>query len=81
MSWDEFCTLLSGLCEDTPLGKVVAIRSEKDIKVIENFNAEQRRIRDSYLLRKQEQLKENPEAYKNYIEHLQARCKALFSGE
>ncbi len=78
MSWDEFCTLLAGLCEDTPLGKVVAIRSEKDIKVIERFTPEQRRIRDSYLLRKHEQLKENPEAYKAYIDNLQARCKALF---
>lgn len=78
MSWDEFCTLLSGLGGDTPLGKVVAIRSESDINVIEHFTPEQRRIRDSYLLKKQEQLKENPEAYKAYIDNLQARCKALF---
>lgn len=79
MSWDEFCTLLGGLGEDTPLGKVVAIRAEKDVKVIERFTPEQRRIRDSYLLKKHEKLKEDKEAYKVYIDNLQARCKALFS--
>lgn len=80
MSWDEFCTLLSGLCEDTPLGKVVALRSEQDMKVIERFSPQQRHIRDSYLLKKQEQLKEDKEAYKAFIDNLQAKCRAMFSG-
>lgn len=79
MSWDEFCTLLGGLGEETPLGKVVAIRAETDVKVIERFTPEQRHIRDSYLLKQQEKLKEDKEAYKAYIDNLQARCKALFS--
>jgi hypothetical protein len=78
MSWDEFCTLLGDLGGDTPLGKVVAIRSERNIKVIERFTPEQRYIRDSYLLKKHEQLKEDKEKYKAYIDALQARCKAMF---
>lgn len=32
MSWGEFCSLLSGLMPDTPLGQIVGIRSEKDPK-------------------------------------------------
>lgn len=44
MTWDEFTTLLSGLNGDTPLGNVVAIRSEKDPKRIKEFSKEQKRI-------------------------------------
>lgn len=45
MTWGEFTTLLAGINDKTPLGTVVAIRSEKDQKVIKNFTPEQRRIR------------------------------------
>jgi len=51
MSWDEFSTLLSGLDENTPLGKVVAIRSEKDQKRIKYFTPEQKRIRREWAKR------------------------------
>lgn len=44
MTWDEFTTLLSGLNGETPLGNVVAIRSEKDPKRIKEFSKEQKRI-------------------------------------
>lgn len=45
LSWDEFCTYLSGLNEKTPLGKIVAIRSEKDPKIIKEMTEDQKRIR------------------------------------
>lgn len=45
MTWDEFCTYLSGLNEKTALGKIVAIRSEKDPKIIKEMTADQKRIR------------------------------------
>jgi hypothetical protein len=44
MSYQEFCSLLSGIMPDTPLGQIVAIRSEKDSKKIKNFTKEQKRI-------------------------------------
>lgn len=44
MTWDEFTTLLSGINGETPLGAVVAIRSEKDPKKIKNFTPEQKKI-------------------------------------
>ncbi len=44
MKWNEFCTLVAGLMPDTPLGSVIAIRAEKDQKVIKGFTPEQRRI-------------------------------------
>ena len=45
MPWTEFCTLLSGLMHDTPLGQVAAIRAEEDKETLKRFTPEQRRIR------------------------------------
>lgn len=44
MPWSEFCTLVSGLMPDTPLGNIVSIRCEKDPKVIKQFSPEHRKI-------------------------------------
>lgn len=52
MSWQEFCSLLSGIMPDTPLGQIVSIRAEKDLKIIKNFTKEQKRIRSEWLSRK-----------------------------
>lgn len=56
MSWDEFCTYLSGLNEKTALGKVVAIRSEKDPKVIKEMSADQKRIRREWAKKQASQI-------------------------
>lgn len=52
MSWQEFCSLLSGIMHDTPLGQVVSIRAEKDPKVIKNFTKDQKRIHSEWFSRK-----------------------------
>lgn len=51
MPWSEFCSLLSGIMPDTPLGQIVSIRSEKDKKIIKNFNANQKRIYNEWQLK------------------------------
>lgn len=43
MTWDEFCTLLSGLKPDTPLGNIVSIRSETDKDILKHFTPQQKR--------------------------------------
>ena len=48
MTWDEFCSLLSGLNGETPLGCVVRIRSEKDRKVIQKFTKNEREIYNAW---------------------------------
>lgn len=45
MSYQEFCSLLSGIMPDTPLGQIVSIRAENDKEIIKHFTPEQRRIR------------------------------------
>lgn len=52
MSWEEFCTYLSGLNEKTALGKIVSIRSEKDQEIIKNMTPEQKRIRREWETKK-----------------------------
>lgn len=52
MTWDEFCSLLTGLSGDSPLGRIVQIRSETDKNVLKHFTSHQRKIRSDWQLRK-----------------------------
>lgn len=58
MSWDEFCTLLSGIMPKTPLGQIVSIRSEEDEDMLKNFTKEQHKIRDDWRKRQIEEMTE-----------------------
>lgn len=48
MSWNEFCTLLSGIMPKTPLGQIVSIRAEEDKDILKNFTEEQHKIRNEW---------------------------------
>lgn len=48
MRWGEFAALLSGLSEDSPLGRIVRIRAENDPKILERFTPHQHRIRNEW---------------------------------
>lgn len=48
MSWDEFTDLLSGLDSDTPLGRMVGIRTESDENVLKHYTPEMRAIRSEW---------------------------------
>ena len=48
MTWAEFCSLLSGLGEDSPLVRMVRIRLEDDPAVLKHFTTAQHRIRDEW---------------------------------
>ena len=48
MSWDEFVTLLGGLNGETPLGRMVSIRAEKNRDRIKNFTPEEKKIRNDW---------------------------------
>ena len=56
MKWAEFASLLSGLGPDTALGRIVAIRTEEDKNVLENFTREQHRIRNEWKRRRAKQI-------------------------
>lgn len=82
MPWDEFSTLLSGLNGDTPLGRVVFIRSTEDKEYIKTFDASQMRIRNDWRAREAQRLvKNNPDEVKKQLEELQAALAAAFSND
>ena len=78
MSYSEFCSLLSGIMPDTPLGQIVSIRAEKDIKTINKFTKEQRKIRNDWILKRNEKLKSNPEKAIDEWSKFQVFAKAAF---
>lgn len=45
MSYSDWAKLVSGLMNDTPLGKVIEIRCEDDAEIIKNMNDDQLKIR------------------------------------
>lgn len=71
MSYSEFCSLLSGIMPDTPLGQIVSIRVEKDPTVIANFTKAQKRIHKDWIIHRNRKLKQDPIRYKAYIDGLQ----------
>ena len=79
MPWTEFCSLLSGIMPDTPLGRIVTIRSEIDPKVLKNFTKDQKRIRNEWLKRKARDLKKDQNAYNQYWSNFQKFAKDAFS--
>lgn len=70
MKWVEFRALLAGLGADTPLGKIIAIRSEEDKDVLETFSDYQRRIRNEWRVRKAKEVTE--EQLESMLEELKA---------
>ena len=51
MKWKEFKALLAGLSGETPLGRIVQIRSEDDPKMLEVFSEGQHCIRNECRLK------------------------------
>ena len=68
VSWDEFRSILAGLAPETPLGRVVAIRSETDKDVLKGFTREQKRIHDEW--KKQRAAAMTPEMYEREMQSL-----------
>ena len=63
LQYDEFLNLTSCLMPESPLGQIVAIRSETDGDIIRNFTDAQRRIYDEWasrdVLRNKQQYNDN----------------------
>lgn len=73
LQYDEFLNLTSCLMPDTPLGQIVAIRSETDAEAIRNFTDTQRRIYDEWANR---EIVENEQRYSESMDNLFAMLRA-----
>lgn len=73
LQFDEFLNLVSCLMPDTPLGQIVAIRSETDADVINNFTEAQKQIRNDWINR---DTLNNEQKYRESMDKLFAMLKA-----
>lgn len=58
MKWDEFKALLVGIGPETPLGRIVSVRSEEDKDILKHFTKEQLKIRSDWRRRAAKQVSE-----------------------
>ena len=73
LQFDEFLNLTSCLMPESPLGQIVAIRSETDVEVISNFNDSQKQIYNAWA--KRDVLKDE-QKYRESMDKLFAMLKA-----
>lgn len=78
MPYDEFCSYLSGIMPDTPLGNMVQIRSEEDKNTLKSFTKDQKRIRSEWRNRKAKNM--NPKSADEAIEGFKQMFKKLAEG-
>lgn len=78
MDYKEFCTLLSGIMPETPLGNIISIRSEDDAETLKHFSDEQHRIRNEWRDRQTKNLLNKVDA-KEAMREVQDLFKTFFS--
>lgn len=77
ITYAEWARLVSGLMPETPLGKVVQIRMEKDPKIISKYGEYERRVRADWNKFKYSQ--QTAEQSSQSVEQLQSMLKNLFA--
>lgn len=76
MTWDEFVTLLAGINGDTPLGRIVSIRAEKDPNRLKQFSAAEKKIRNDWI-RRHRKIVTNKQEYDQAMASFHGMFKAL----
>lgn len=80
MPWDEFCSYLTGIMPDTPLGNIIQIRSETDKNILKNFTKEQKQIRNEWRTRQAKHVDTNTMGYKDIMNSFKEMFKDLAEG-
>lgn len=87
LKYSDWAKMVSGLMDDTPLGRVVGVRSETDKDIIKNFTPEQRAIRDEWShflasrVLKKEFTKEDKAAWDRQMSELEAAFASAFGAK
>lgn len=78
LHYSDWAKLVSGLMDDTPLGRVISIRSETDRDVIRHMTPDQRRMRQEWLAYRSAH--RSTEERQADIQALQAMIAGMFGG-
>lgn len=73
----DWAQLVSGLMDDTPLGRIVAIRSETDMDAVSRMSPAQKRIRQEWAQYRMKNYKKETHAD---IQKLQSMVASMFGG-
>ena len=81
LSYSEWFKLVSGLMDDTPLGRVVAVRTETDQKIISQYSPWQRQIRAEWnAFQAQRMSQQSTEDMEQQMKQLERMLASAFGG-
>ncbi len=72
LKYSDWAKMVSGLMEDTPLGRIVQIRSETDKDTLKRFTPDQKKIRSDWQRFRAAQIAQDPNARAEYARRMQA---------
>lgn len=84
LKYSDWAKMVSGLMEDTPLGRIVQIRAETDRDAIKRFTPDQRQIWQAWQRFRTERIMANPDAraeYRNQMRALERSFAVAFGGK
>ena len=83
LPYSEWAKLVSGLMDDTPLGRVVSTRMEKDRKIIAQMTPWQRAVRSEWqsFRAKKLAIQTKPEEARAQMARLETMIARMFGGE
>lgn len=81
LSYPTWSKLVSGLMDDTPLGRIVGIRGETDRKVIAKMTPWQRRVRTEWQrFKAKKQEEQSPEFLRQKMSQMEMMLARAFGG-
>ena len=78
ISWSEVRMLISGLLPETPLGKVIQIRSENNKDVLKTFTPEMHKMRNDWRNRIAKDKLKDEDALNRTFDNMEKMLKILF---
>ena len=78
ITWSEVKMLVSGLLSDTPLGRVIQIRSENDKEQLKHFTPDMHKIRNEWRSRMAKDRLKDEEALNKTFDNMEKMLKILF---
>lgn len=78
ISWSEVKMLISGLLPDTPLGKVIQIRSESNKEMLKLYTPEMHKIRNDWRNRMAKDKLKDQKALDQTFDNMEKMLKVLF---
>lgn len=78
ISWTEVKMLISGLMSETPLGRVIEIRSENDKERLKSFTPEMHKIRNDWRNKQAKEKLKDEDALNRTFDNMEKMLKILF---